>query len=537
MKWRCIQTVLAAALAAAVGAAQDQTGRATGQIAGTVVDAITHQPVRKAAVSIRPMGSRATSHVSVGPPKAGEPGSITDATGSFAFQNLAAGKYQISVTHQNYPDSLLRGARKTVEISSDDATENVTIELMPGAGISGHIVDEDGDPMTACFVQVHATNSNRFAGPTRPPITREDGTFRLSDIAAGKYIISAQCSEAVFEPRPLSAGPDPPPTQAYPMQYYSGAGDAKSAQVVELAAGTEKSGVDFQMRPVAVTQIHGTFAAGGADWRTTGGNLNVQLVPVDTNNSDRIAFRGRAQVNEDGTFDIQQVFPGSYYVVASTPRFAPGPGGITNAAGMVGGLMRVDVADKPLNVSLALHPAVDISGKVEMEDDTQRITPAQVHLQLVPLIDFGGSVDGRADEDGSFTLKGVLPDQWRLRIFAPGAFLKSARMGGDDVTNQPLNVMSGAPGILEIVVSTDTATVMGTAPAGRMVFAEAEGNEPGQARLLASVDTNGLFKMDGLAPGKYRFVVDDDDSPVPDEGGQEVTVEAGETATIELKGK
>lgn len=529
MRGRCIHAVWMAGLVAGFCAAQEQTG----QVEGTVVDAITHQPVRKASVSLRSMSRSLVNRASTGAPNLGNASATTDASGSFAFANLAAGKYQISVTHQNYPESLLSGTRQMVEISTDDATETVTIPLMPGAAISGHIVDEDGDPMTGCFVQPRSAGLGRAAPVMHAPTMRADGTYRLSGIAAGKFMIAVQCSEAVFEPRPLSAGPDPPPTQAYPMQYYSGASDAKSAQVVELAAGTEKSGIDFQMHPVAITTIHGTFAAGGADWRPFGGNLNVQLVPVDQNNSRMIALGGRAQVNDNGTFDIHEVFPGSYYLVASSPFSGGRPG--TNAA-MVGAMMRLDVADAPLNVSLALHPAMDISGKVEIEGDAQGVTPGQIHLQFDPVIQFGaGSIDTQTGEDGGFTLRGVLPGEWRIRMNAAGVFLKSARMGGDDVTNQPLNLTSGLSGTLDIVASTDTATVAGTAPAGRMVFAQAEGDEPGQVHSVAQVDANGQFKMPGLAPGNYRLVVADDGAPMPDEGGRKVTVEEGETATVELK--
>jgi protocatechuate 3,4-dioxygenase beta subunit len=534
MRWRCAEAVLAAGLTAAVGAAQDQTGR----IEGTVIDAVARQPVRKAAVSIQAIGGAAASQgqLSVRGAYPGSTSTTTDASGSFAFENLAAGKYRISVTHQNYPESLLRRVAKTVEVSADDATENVTIELMPGGAISGHIVDEDGDPMTGCFVQLHSATSKQFAAP--PPVMRDDGTYRLSGVAAGKYILSAQCSDEVFQPRPLSAGPDPPPTSAYPMQYYSGAGDAKSAQVVEVAAGTEKSGVDFQMHPVAVTHIHGTFAGGGADGRALGANLNVLLMPVEENHYDGFTFRGRAQVNEDGTFDIHEVFPGSYYLVASSPAafLAGGAPQRANAASMVGGVMRVDVTDKPLNATLALHPAMDISGKVEIEGDAHRVTPGQIHLLLDPVVAGEGSMDTQAGEDGTFTFKGVLPGEWRIRLDAGGGvFLKSARLGGDDVKDGRLDLMSGTAGMLEVVASTKTATVAGTAPVGRFVFAQAEGDEPGQVQKVAPVDANGQFKIEGLAPGRYRFAVADDGAPMPDEGGQAVTVEEGETATVELK--
>lgn len=530
MRSRSVQALfaamLAAGLTAAIGDAQDETGR----IEGTVVDAVTHQPVRKAAVSIQAIGGAAAAQgrLSVRGAYPGGENAITDASGSFAFGSLAAGKYRISVTHQNYPESLMRRPAKTVEVSADDVTGDVTIELMPGGAISGHIVDEDGDPMTGCFVQLRSADSKQFAAP--PPIVRDDGTYRVSGVAAGKYILSAQCSEPVFEPRPLSAGPDPPPSQAYPMQYYSGASDARSAQVIDVAAGAEKSGVDFQMRPAAVTHIHGTFAGGGADWRSLEGNLNVLLRPVDTSDSAGLVVGIQGQVNDDGTFDVHQVFPGSYYLVAGAPQKL-------NAAGLVGGIMRVDVTGRPLNVSLALHPAMDIHGQLEIEGDSQRITPAQVHFRLNPDFELGGSVDAQVGEDGTFTFKGVLPGEWSIQMDTGGAFLKSARMGGDDVTGRPLNLMSGTAGMLEIVASTNTATVTGTAPAGRFVFEQGEGDDQENRMMMAPVDANGQFKIEGLAPGKYRFAVGDAGASMPDEGGQEVTVEEGGTVTIELKEK
>ena len=85
---------------------------------------------------------------------------------------------------------------------------------------------------------------------TRGPMDREDGSYRLYKIAPGKYVITAECSAVVFQPRPLSEGPDPPPKTAYPMQFYPAASDLKSAEIVELLPGAEKSGVDFRMRPV-----------------------------------------------------------------------------------------------------------------------------------------------------------------------------------------------------------------------------------------------------------------------------------------------
>ena len=86
------------------------------------------------------------------------------------------------------------------------------------------------------------------------------------------------CQQPVFQPRPFSSGPDLPPSRAYAPEYYPSAADSKSAEVIDLAPGAEKSGVDFQMKSEAVTQIHGTF--GGDLWR---GHQNMQFILINTN--------------------------------------------------------------------------------------------------------------------------------------------------------------------------------------------------------------------------------------------------------------
>ncbi|MBV8728652.1 MAG: carboxypeptidase regulatory-like domain-containing protein [Acidobacteriia bacterium] len=49
----------------------------------------------------------------------------------------------------------------------------------------------------------------------------------------------------------------------------------------------------------------------------------------------------------------------------------------------------------------------------------------------------------------------------------------------------------------------------------------------------SAADANGQFTFQGLAPGKYRITLR---SPgEPEEGGEEVTVRDGETASVDLK--
>jgi protocatechuate 3,4-dioxygenase beta subunit len=512
----------------------------TGKIAGVVVDSASHQPVKKASVSIIFLGDAAG--IASGPSqKEGPHNLITDASGAFAFSDLSPGQYQLIVTHQNYPQARMGGVHKIVQLTAVDSAETVTMELIPGAAITGHVVDEDGDPLTGCNIQPHsAKDFNQGIAMMHNSVARDDGSYRISGIPPGKYTITAQCMTPVFQPRPLSEGPDPPPSAAYPMLFYPAASDIKSAQIVELLPGTEKSGIDFQIRPAPVTHIHGTLVAGSADWRGRD-DLQVQLAPLDPRGPRSFVFTGGTRIDpKDGTFEFRQVFPGSYRVMVFSQDFSARPGP-PDAGNRVGAVARVDVADKPIELSLQLHRAVDISGTVEIERSNsaaEPLTPSQINIQLTAESQFGpGPTPTQVNDDGTFTIKSVLPGEWRLRLNAPGAFAKSVRLGADDVTDKPLELTSGSAAPLHIVVSNNTASIRGTASAGQMIFAarivdeeDALGWQQG-----TQVDSNGQFVLPGLAPGKYRIVAGELGSPMPEEGGQEVTVAEGETATVDIK--
>ncbi len=67
-----------------------------------------------------------------------------------------------------------------------------------------------------------------------------------------------------------------------------------------------------------------------------------------------------------------------------------------------------------------------------------------------------------------------------------------------------------------------------------MVYAMPETN-PSQAFRMSPIDPAGRFTFPQLPPGKYRVGVVDPGAPVPEDGGQEITVKEGETVTVDVK--
>jgi hypothetical protein len=199
----------------------------------------------------------------------------------------------------------------------------------------------------------------------------------------------------------------------------------------------------------------------------------------------------------------------------------------------------VEVADKPIEISLPLHRGVDVSGRIEIErgdNTTNQITPGQIGIQLTSEYQFGRPPSpAQVGDDGSFTIKSVLPGEWRIRLTATSAFVRSAWLGAEDVTHGALDLTSGSAPPLRILVSSNTATVRGTARDSQLVVAALI--DAGGPSLVQSgqTDSSGQFAITGLAPGKYRVVGVDNGAPLPDEGGQEVTLREGETAAIDVR--
>ncbi len=484
-----------------VGAAlaQDQTG----QITGTVLDAATHQPVKHASVTLNSMAARGgRSNHSV----------ATDSAGAFSFDGLAEGNYLVNATQMNYPN-LPNHAR--VELKSGGKA-TVTLELTPGAVLSGHVVDEDGDPLSGCFVQTRLSSHSGSAGAN----SNQDGEYRIHSLAPGKYIVSVRCGVPAFVARPFSAGPDPPPSLAYPMQFYPAVSDAKSAQPVEVAAGAEKAGVDFRMRPMAITQVRGSVSSSTGDLPSDGG-LQIQLVPAE-----RPEETMGTGLSRPGAFEFATVFPGSYYLVAMNNG---------DPTKRLSAVEKIEVKDRPVEVALTLSPGVDIAGTVTVEDSNapNKVSVATVQVQLDPELPVGRVDAAQAKEDGSFVFKSVPAGRWKVAVIDTGqVFLKSAWLGNTDVTHTAFEVSPGTES-LRMVVSANMGTIEGTAPAGEFVFIENQ--DAWQGFRGTQVDQNGRFTMGGLSPGKYRVVAGDPGGTIPADGGQEATVKEGETVTVDIK--
>jgi hypothetical protein len=302
------------------------------------------------------------------------------------------------------------------------------------------------------------------------------------------------------------------------------------------------------------------------------------LMPQDTRGLGPLGgqvLAGRSQ--GDGTFTIANVPPGRYVVIARSGGRGNGNGNDART-----GTQSIVVNGENLaGVSLILQRGVTVSGNITVESSgtaaptdysSFRIdVPDLAPLPLGPGGGRGGPnmSGGRAQKNGAFQVTDLLPGKHFIRVTggAQGATqgqaqgqwtLKSVSVGGQDVTDQPIDLKPGQDVENVTVLLTDRSTeISGTVRdaksaglAGRTVIAFSSDPEywGAQSRHIQAVrtDQSGAFHIRSLPPGDYLIVVSDDveqgewfDPAYLEQvrtGAKHIAIGEGEKTTLDLKG-
>ena len=92
--------------------------------------------------------------------------------------------------------------------------------------------------------------------------------------------------------------------------------------------------------------------------------------------------------------------------------------------------------------------------------------PDRVQIQLVPIHEgeMAGWGSAQSKPDGSFQMLCVSDGDYALRVYGmeQGWYVRSARLGGEDVLEKGLQLEKGVTGTLEIVLSSSGAQLEGT---------------------------------------------------------------------------
>jgi protocatechuate 3,4-dioxygenase beta subunit len=558
---------------------------------------------------------------------------LTDDEGKFVFTLLPAGRYTVNASKTGYV-TIAYGAKgpgragTPIQLADGQKLETKAIAMPKGGVVTGIVLDENGEPAPGTTVramrQVIRTGEKRLES-AGTDTTDDRGQYRIYGLLPGQFVVYAQprnqgigglpssiaseieaAVQQMAQMRGAGQGPeraaqagrgglvgeivgafgggrgeqslqrlqqiDPESQQAtYAPVFFPGTTSPSNASRVDVVAGQERFGVDFQLQLTETSQIDGVVVS-TEDAAPNG--TQVTLVPKDS----LPGLPGNTQstrTGANGQFTFRNVLPGQYSVVARGQVRAPvsaraetevAAGGRGGRAGRGSGGappevlwaladLTVDGRDQT-GVSLQLQRGMTISGRIAFDGQSAPptdLTRARVNLTPVGVqdVDFGGIPPAIVDANGRFTMTGVPPGRYSLRgtiggggggrgggavptsAQAAGATqpataswqLASSMAGGRDSLDFPLVIGPGTS-VTDVVLtfadkSTElTGTLQDAAGAATsdysiIVFPSDRQYWQPQSRRIQSVrpGTDGRFTIRNLPPGAYSIVAVTDVEP------------------------
>jgi hypothetical protein len=469
--------------------------------------------------------------------------------GSYTIQGSKPGYADAAYGRRSPTDTTFQ----SLVLGDDERRGDVTLSFWKAGALGGTVVDEAGEPVIGIQIRTlrRAIVSGRakFNAIGSTTTTDDRGSYRVASLPPGEYLVGIVSTQttvpASFQSAYTAAvtagtsqdfqreldrsagllslgaiggagqrvgswllqtaigfGGDrmmmAPPIDhgkifVYPTTYYPGATGIAQASLVTLAAGDNRTGIDFQVRPVVASQISGTLTGPqGPESYTT-----LDLIPAGADDMQRDYDFAAASTKSDttGAFVFLGVPTGNYVIRALklpprpvTPSstgtvIQTGTSTIFSGGGPVAqppipddptwwASVPVAVGDRDVTgVAVALAPGARVSGALVFDGTAQAPTAAQLRLVSVQIDQADARttssnqfIQGRGvvDANGQFKTYQFGPGRYVIRASAtlPGWTFKGATHEGRDVTDSPLEL--NGKDITDVVVTfTDRPTELG----------------------------------------------------------------------------
>ena len=496
------------------------------RIEGRVVDSTTGEPVSGVLLTLRSVTSSAAR------------GTTSGAGGRFTIAGVRPGAYNLSADQSNASAGL------PLILSAGQFFKGIELKTPPRGAIAGIVLDGQSEPVSKVTVAVTpaAGAGMLLPAPLSRASTNDRGEFRCPNLGPGRYFL-------------VAIPPGRPTEEEYPLvTYYPTAADQAGATPVELAPGEDLSGITIVLRRGRSHHVRGTVVSLSPGLPLA--EVSLRLVSRERRPPALILTTALLRrpagtsstgntVAEDGSFDLGNAEPGSYFLTATR----------RSDSRKLLGRLRVEVSQNDLTgVVLMIGEPLTISGTVKVEAGID-LSSTSILLRLLdsPSMHTPTSQPSAA---GTFKLEDVPLDRYEVAAYRlpVGAYLKSVRIGGVELNDHILDLsqtVTVPP--LELLVSPLGATGEGTvsndekpAPGARVYLIP----DPARPESLARVeslqsDQKGIFRFTGVVPGKYRLYVVTEPPSIAladleffrpfESKAMKVTVDEGERKQVELK--
>jgi len=502
------------------GAAQNTWGQAspspevsrppqTFKIAGTVVNAITGAPLAQARISIAGTQDRSKPAFL-----------ITAEDGHFEFHPLNPGKYSLMGAkrgfisaayeqHEQYSTAIVTGP--------EYSTENLTLRLTPMALITGHVIDEFGDPLrganVSLYFESHASGMTRIARYSNSQ-SDDRGFYDFSLLRPGKYYVSVTAKPwyAVHPTTPLpsvnSQFPTPPAQVssnldvAYPTTYYNGSTDADGATPIEVHGG-DRLEIDVHVNPVPA--LHLIFRM---PTDPQGQSSGYQMPILEKRVFDSVNFvqTGGMTPVAPGVFEITGVPPGHYTVQTKSSDAGQSPQSAD-----------VDLTRDGQELNQSRGEALGgLKVTIKMPGDEPMPKQFVVGLQNTRRQTLGYH---QGDPTGQFSFADLPPGKYTILIGSqakPYSVVRTTSPAGDS-WGHDVTIAAGATAEVTASISAGVVSIEGVVQkkdkkvAGVMVaLVPSDPVEHIDLFRRDQSDFDGSFVLRGVIPGAYTIVAIED---------------------------
>lgn len=429
----------------------------------------------------------------------------TERDGRFHADGILGGEYTVEVTKPNHIAATMK-----IRVPAS----GILVRLVRFGVIAGTVKDSEGAPLAARM----STSGGRTNGGARIAVLvrqngtealktvrtvtlQDDGTYRVFDLAPGQYAIGLWWYG-------LTVGSG---AQMYP--------DTAHPRFFEVTGGEQYRDVDFSVTAGASFSISGKVegAAPKARYSVTLGNPELPAMPV-----------GQLWTEDDGSFRLQKIPPGTYDLFAAGPVRGYRAYDSMLDDKPVYGRTRIQVIGQDVDgvtVPLSAGRSLDLELK-QTAGCPESVSVRAILLEPWAVLNQNSTT---VTAGKSSAMQGLAPAKYALSVESAGSCFLSNVPGAD------LSGERSGPATIALAPGGSIRGTLRNIPAGSrdyvVLLLDANDVENAPA-ALATVDEHGRFVFGPLRPGRYRVAA----KPAGDEAKARWVQDVAHIMTVDIPG-